>query len=149
MAGADQGADLARQARDLPPAQADALVGGEDAGAELEHDALGTFGHGPRSVPGELRATSRNPNGLLLFAGAKGAMTRFRVTHLGMTRPSLVSTGCVPSPISNINIKPLPDMNTFTDLPASTQAPLNGGEYVTNGMARRQQSFAGVTTLAA
>ena len=57
----DVGADLAGEAGDLRATQADALLGGQDAGTELEHDALGTFSHEICSVVSKARATSRNP----------------------------------------------------------------------------------------
>ncbi len=40
-------------------------------------------------------------------------------------------------------------MNTFSDRPSSLGCFLNGGNYVTDGMAGTQQSFTSVTTLSA
>jgi len=63
-----------------------------------------------------------------------------------MTRPSLVSTGAVPSFRTNTKSTPSP-MNTKSANPAdSKRCATNGGDYVTEGMAAPQQSTSGALT---
>jgi len=63
-----------------------------------------------------------------------------------MTRPSLVSTGAVPSFRTNTKSTPSP-MNTKSANPSDPKRCVtNGGDYVTEGMAVQQQSVPGALT---
>lgn len=62
--------------------------------------------------------------------------------------PCLDSAAAVPYAQHKNQTLPRP-MNTFSDLPASNTRPFLGGDFATDRMMGRQQSFAGALTLVA